>query len=170
MAFTCRILRHEVLSIFYAENTFYLGKIGYHDPSDIRLYDFNLRLSRWQALLGDYTTHLTRLSMEIDSLCYAWDDGVMPGDARYEMIAEKEGRLRFEMNGHPRCTCRLKPGVAHNATRDGRILLEVMQEYSASYCEAVAEGRCRKCGLSRLSKFGRTEVTHQKHWEDIVTC
>lgn len=88
----------------------------------------------------------------------------------YEMEAEKEGRLRFEMNGRLRCTCRLKEGVVDNATRDGLVLLDVMQEYSASYCEAVREGRCQKCGLSRLEKFGRTEVTHQRNWDDIVTC
>lgn len=77
VSFTCKLLRDEVLSIFYAENTFYLGKIGYHDPTDVRLYDFNLRLKSWREMLGSYTKYLTHLSMVIDGLCYAWDDGVV---------------------------------------------------------------------------------------------
>lgn len=170
IAFTCKTLRNEALSIYYAENSFFLGKIGYHDPSDIRLYDFNLRMNRWKEMLGPYAKYLSRLSMIIDGLCYAWDDGIMPGDAMYEMEAEAEGSVKFKMNGRLRCTCRLKPGVVENACQDGKVLLDVMQEYSASYCEAVREGCCTKCGLSRLEKFGRTEVTHQRNWEDIVTC
>ncbi|CAK4031697.1 Hypothetical predicted protein [Lecanosticta acicola] len=134
-AFTCKQLRDEVLSIFYSENTFYLGKIGYHHAGEIRLYDFNRRLARWREMLGPYTKYLTHLSMIIDGQCYAWDEGTFsfPGDAQYEIEAEREGRLRFEMNGRLRCTCRLKNGVVDRATRDGRVLLDVMQEYSASY-------------------------------------
>lgn len=121
-------------------------------------------------MLGEYTKYLTHLSMAFDGRCYAWDDFVTPSDAKYEMAAEREGHLRFEMNGRLRCTCRLKNGVVDRATRDGRVLLDVMQEYSASYCENVREGRCNKCGLSRLEKFGRADGLHQKNWEDIVAC
>lgn len=169
LAFTSHTIRHEVLSIFYAENTFYLGTIGYHDPTHIRLWDFNNRLSRWKSMLGPFMTYLKDLRMSIDGRCYAWD-GVIPGNAEYEMRVVGEGRVKFEMNGMARCTCRLKEGVEEEASRDGGVLLEVMKEYSASYCEAVCEGHCDRCGRTRLEKFGETEVRHLPLWEDIVTC
>lgn len=120
-------------------------------------------------MLGPYTKFLADLCMSIDGRCYAWD-GVQPGCVDYEMSMECEGKVRFLMNGENRCTCRLKEGVEMRASLDGGVLLEVMREYSASYCEAVCEGHCGKCGKSRLEKFGETEVRHLPLWEDIVTC
>lgn len=120
-------------------------------------------------MLGSYTKYLADLSMAIDGRCYAWD-GVIPGNAEYEMKMESEGKLQFLMNGELRCTCRLKEGVEMKASQDGDVLLEVMKEYSASYCEAVCEGICDRCHKSRLEKFGETEVRHLPLWQDIVTC
>jgi hypothetical protein len=71
------------------------------------------------------------------------------------------------MNDAPRCTCRIKEGVEAKAVHDGGELLEVMKEYSASYCEAVREGECPECGCSRLETVGRTEVRHLERWRDI---
>lgn len=120
-------------------------------------------------MLGEFTKFLADLRMSIDGRCYAWD-GKIPGNAEYEMRVISEGSVKFEMNGKARCTCRLKAGVEDSASRDGGVLLEVMKEYSASYCEAVCEGHCDRCGRTRLEKFGETEVRHLPLWEDIVTC
>ncbi|KAK4613235.1 hypothetical protein CLAFUW4_09672 [Fulvia fulva] len=169
LPFTCKMLREEVLSIFYSENSFFLGKVGYHNYGDIRLYEFDLRIQRWCYKLGEQANFLTRLSMIIDGLCYAWDDGLMPGDAMYEMDT-RNGSIRFEMNGRPRCLCRLRDAVEKSAVRDGRRLLDVMKEYSTCYCEAVKEGRCNQCGLSRLETFGQGRQTRQKNWDNIITC
>lgn len=168
IAFTCKQFRDEALSIYYAENTWHLGKIGYHDPTHIRLYHFKIRLARWQAMLGPYTKYLARLSMGVDGRCYAWEDWGVPADAKYELRVLREGAVHFERNGKLRCTCRLKPGVEMMASRDGGVLLQVMKEYSESYCEPVHEGKCDGCGKTRLEKFGRSEVKHQPLWEDIV--
>lgn len=133
--------------------------------------------------------------MHIDGRCYAWD-GVQPGDVKYAMkvvtgpksvrsrsASPVEGgsspirksvsggdenlSLEFTMNDGPRCTCRIKPGVEEKAIHDGSELLEVMKEYSASYCEAVLEGECPHCGCSRLETVRPTEVRHLERWEDI---
>lgn len=173
LAFVNKQVRSEALGIYYSENTWFLGKIGYHAiPNDIKLYDFHLRLTRWRTLLGPTNTRcLAKLSLGIDGRCYAWsDDGGISEDATYEMRVVGEGVLKFERNGKPRCLCRLKEGVEREATRDGAVLLEVVKEYSASYCETVHEGECDGCGKSRLEKFGKSEVTHLPLWEDIVTC
>ena len=171
IAFVCKQFRSEALSIYYSENIWFLGKIGYHNPEHVKLYDFNVRISRWHELLGPtYTKYLAKLSMGVDGRCYAWTDFGISDDAKYEMDVVREGQLRFERNGKPRCTCRLKSGVEMKATQDGAVLLELVKEYSASYCETVHEGECDKCGKSRLEKFGKSEVSHLPLWEDIVTC
>lgn len=170
-SFTCKQFRDEVLSIYYSENTWYLGKIGYFDPKGLRMHDFNIRLTRWKEMLGPYCKYLTHLTMAIDGRCYGGEDFSIPSDARYEIEAVQEGKVRFERNENSRCKCRLKPGVERKASRDGAVLLEVMKEYSQSYWEPVLEGSCPKCGLSRLETLRRsTEVTHLPLWEDIVTC
>ncbi|SMQ51719.1 unnamed protein product [Zymoseptoria tritici ST99CH_1A5] len=195
ISFTCAWIRAEVLSIFYSENTFHLGKIGYHSRDHIRLHDFNKRLDAWRASLGESVRDLRSLTMHIDGRCYAWD-GVQPGDVKYAMkvvtgpksvrsrsASPVEGgsspirksvsggdenlSLEFTMNDGPRCTCRIKPGVEEKAIHDGSELLEVMKEYSASYCEAVLEGECPHCGCSRLETVRPTEVRHLERWEDI---
>ncbi|KAF7190637.1 hypothetical protein HII31_07796 [Pseudocercospora fuligena] len=168
-SFTCKQFRDEVLSIYYAETQWYLGKIGYFDKG-LRLHDFNLRLARWKEMLGPYTKYLTNLSMAIDGRCYGGEDFSIPADAQYEIEAVQDGKVRFERNGTSRCKCRLKPGVERQASRDGAVLLEVMKEYSASYWEPVLEGHCPKCDLSRLETLRRSEVSHLPLWEDIVSC
>jgi hypothetical protein len=196
ISFTCAWIRDEVLSIFYSENTFHLGKVGYHDHDHIRLHDFNRRLVAWKKSLGSFVHHLTSLTMHIDGRCYAWD-GVVPGDVKYAMQVvsgpnlsksrsaspvqstdesssqSQSGErnenlsLQFTMNDGPRCTCRLRPGVEEKAVHDGSELMEVMKEYSASYCEAVREGKCPYCGCSRLETVRKTEVRHLERWRDI---
>ncbi|KAF2211265.1 hypothetical protein CERZMDRAFT_90965 [Cercospora zeae-maydis SCOH1-5] len=170
VAFVSRQTRSEVLGIYYSENSWFLGKIGYHNPKHIRMYDFNIRIDRWSYLLGPCVRYLARLSMEVDGRCYAWTDRGISDDARYEMAVVCKGQLHFESNGKPRCTCRLKSGVEMQATEDGAVLLELVKEYSASYRDTVYEGVCLECGKSRLENFGRSEVTHLPLWEDVVTC
>lgn len=108
--------------------------------------------------------------MGVDGRCYAWIDSGFSDDAEYEMGIVREGQLRLERDGKPRCTCRLKSGVEMQATKDGAVLLDLVKEYSASYCDTLYEGECDKFGKSRLEKFGRSEVSHLRLWEDIVTC
>ncbi|PIA96049.1 hypothetical protein CB0940_10648 [Cercospora beticola] len=170
VAFVCKQIRNEALSIYYSENSWFLGKIGYHHPKHVKMYDFDIRISRWNELLGPYVRYLARLSMGVDGRCYAWNDQGLADDARYEICVVRKGQLHFERNGEPRCTCRLKSGVEMQATRDGAVLLELVKEYSDSYRDNVHECFCRQCGKSRLEKFGRSDATHLPLWEDIATC
>lgn len=172
-------LRHQVLSIYYAENTFEITRASHH-----RHEAMMFRLQHWQAYLGPYATHLKQLlftlRVDVEVPCAMKGTVILDEKFRTSGRMDEHGKLaakrmclgvsnvphypeRVRMEAY--CSCDLEAWAAATGPEatgpkesGGHRLFELVEHCAREIDNLHESGKCDKCSRPQLQRKAVVEA------------